>query len=249
MPGKARPPLIDMALSRQAPHVDYPFDLPCVRHLGVLAFHPAVTYLVGENGSGKSTLIEALAQCCGLNVEGGNRNTVFNTHQTASLLWKHLELRTAVAGIRSGFFFRAETLYNLFTKAEEEKRDPHGWHVYGWSDRHQASHGEGHIRLFKEKVQGDVLIFDEPEAALSPHRQLAFLALIRQWIQQGSQVIIATHSPIILSYPDAWIYGLDSGPLQRIAYEECACVQVMEAFMQQRQRMVSAVLADPDEPT
>ena len=216
----------------------YPFSIPCIKNLGELMFHPKVTYIVGENGTGKSTLIEALATACRFNPEGGNRNTIFSTHNTISSLSDHLIVNFNGNLLKEGFFFRAETMYNLFSKAEAEKKDQYGWHVYGWSDRHDASHGEGHLKLFLEKIHSGFLIFDEPESALSPEKQMAFLTLITDWIRNGCQIVICTHSPIILSYPESLIYSLDAEAPQVVSYQETQCVQTYDLFMKNRQRMV-----------
>ncbi|NRA38021.1 MAG: AAA family ATPase [Planctomycetes bacterium] len=224
----------------------YPFSIDVIRHWQEVELHPKVTYFVGENGSGKSTIAEALAITLRLNPEGGNRNINFSNLESESILHQYMQVDLGFNTIKSAYFFRAESTFGLYTQAEKQKDVELGWHVYGWSDRHKASHGEGHLALIRDKAHGDVCIFDEPESALSPDRQLAFLAIIQQLIDNGSQVIICTHSPIVLSYPDALIYSLENTGPQEVTYENTPCVQFLKMFADNRELMVSEVLK-PDE--
>ena len=177
----------------------YPFNLPVVRSLDELSFHPKVTFLVGENGSGKSTLIEALAIAWGFNAEGGSRNFNFGTRASHSALHQFVRPIRSASRAKDGYFLRAESHFNVATQVEEL-----GVSGYGDVSLHEQSHGESFFALLDNRFWGEGLyILDEPEAALSPNRQLSFLVRMHELIAQKSQFIIATHSPIILGYPNA----------------------------------------------
>jgi predicted ATPase len=188
----------------------YPYCLPAVRSLGTLPFHPKVTFLVGENGSGKSTLLEAVAVGCGLNPEGGSRNFNFATRASHSPLHECLRLARSPGLPADSYFLRSETFYNVATEVERlDEGSGELTAAYGGRTLHERSHGESFFALFESRFRGRGLyLMDEPEAALSPGRQLQFLALLHAYCGQGSQFVVATHSPIIMAYPDAWIYVL-----------------------------------------
>ena len=207
---------------------EYPYSLPAVRGLRRLKLHPAVTFLVGENGSGKSTLLEAIAIAYGFNPEGGSRNFRFETHRSHSDLHQCLRLVRGVKRARDGFFLRAESLFNLATEIERLGVTD----SYGGRSLHEQSHGESFLALLTERLGGQGLyLLNEPEAALSPMRQLAALTVIRDLVERGSQFIIATHSPILMAYPDADIVQLDATGLHRIEYTETEHFQVTRDFL------------------
>ena len=219
---------------------DYPFNLPVVRRLDELVFHPKVTFLVGENGSGKSTLIEALAVAWGFNAEGGSRHANFGTRPTHSPLHAFVRPIRSTRRARDGFFLRAESFYNLGSYLEGVGGD---FSSYGGVSPHEQSHGESFLALAEHRFGGQGLyILDEPEAALSPSRQLSFLVRLHELAQQKSQFIIATHSPILLGYPDAWIYEASAHGLERIEYEACDHYQVTRNFLNHRETMLKALL-------
>ena len=227
----------------------YPFNLPIIRTLDTLAFHPKVTFLVGENGSGKSTLIEALAVAWGLNPEGGSRNFGFNTRASHSDLHRFIRPVRGVRRARDGFFLRAESYFNLGTEIEKLDAEPSFGppiiNSFGGRSLHEQSHGESFMALMDNRLRGDGLyILDEPEAALSPNRQLSFLARMHELIGRGSQFIIATHSPIILGYPDAWIYQASPHGLDRVAYEDTEHYQVTKGFLTRPQTYLDVLLSD-----
>ncbi len=223
----------------------YPFDLPVVRNLDRLRFHPKVTYLVGENGSGKSTLIEALAVAWGFNPEGGSKNFSFGTRESHSPLHRYVRPVRSPLRAHDGFFLRAESFFNVASQVEDLG-------VSGYGDRplHEQSHGESFFALLETRFRGDGLyILDEPEAALSPNRQLAFLTRMHDLIRARSQFIIATHSPIILAYPDAWIYRTGEHGLERVEYEDTEHVSITRSFLNRRQTFLDVLLEDePGEP-
>jgi predicted ATPase len=218
----------------------YPFNLPVVRNLDELEFHPKVTFLVGENGSGKSTLIEALALAWGFNAEGGSKNFNFATRTSHSELHRFVRPVRGTRRAKDGFFLRAESYFNVATTIE----DLGVGDAYGDTALHEQSHGESFMALIEHRFRGRGLyILDEPEAALSPNRQLSFLARMHDLIGQDSQFIIATHSPIILGYPDAWIYQTSPSGLERVAYEDTDHFQVTRNFLNRREAFLDVLLA------
>ncbi|MCC5848806.1 MAG: AAA family ATPase [Verrucomicrobia bacterium] len=226
---------------------EYPFSLPVVRNLKSITFHPKVTFLVGENGTGKSTLLEALAVASGFNPEGGTRNFSFATRQSHSQLHKALLISRGLTPYRDGFFLRAESFYNLATEIEnldaEPAMAPPLIGAYGGRSLHEQSHGESFLALLLHRLSGKGLyLFDEPEAALSPTRQLSALARIHELVGLKSQFIIATHSPILMAYPDAWIYQLSDNAIERVAYTETEHYAVTRSFLNKHEQMLRELL-------
>ena len=221
----------------------YPFNLPAVRLLDRLEFHPKVTFFVGENGSGKSTLIEALAVAGGFNAEGGSKNFRFANRESHSDLHRFVRLIRGVRREKDGFFLRAESFFNAATYI----RDVNAISSYGGRDLHEQSHGEAFFALFDNRFHGNGLyILDEPEAALSPNRQLTFLNRMHELIAQKSQFIIATHSPIILGYPHAIIYQISKNGVERVAYDDTEHVQVTRQFLNHRDVTLDLLLDEDD---
>ena len=220
----------------------YPFNLPAVRYLDELVFHPKVTFLVGENGSGKSTLIEALALAWGFNAEGGSRNFNFATRASHSPLHRFIRPIRSARKAADGYFLRAESFFNVATQVDEMgDLLP----AYGGVSLHEQSHGESFFALLEHRFRGRGLyIMDEPEAALSPSRQLSFLVRMHELIGARSQFIIATHSPIILGYPDALIYQATSHGLEPVAYEDTDHYGVTKSFLNRREAMLQTLLGD-----
>jgi predicted ATPase len=217
----------------------YPFTVPAVRNLHDLEFHPAVTYFVGENGTGKSTLLEALAIGCGFNAEGGTQNFAFGTRASHSDLHNYLRIVRGVRRPNTGFFLRAESFFNVASYID----DVGAGDSYGGASLHEMSHGESFWALFTEKFSSRGLyLLDEPEAALSPSRQLAALARLDQLAKSGCQFIIATHSPILMAYPHARIYLFSSDAIREIAYEDTEHYQVTVDFVTRRETMLRNLL-------
>jgi predicted ATPase len=219
----------------------YPFSIPAVRELGTIEFHADVTFFVGENGAGKSTLLEAIALALGHGHEGGTRNVQMRTADSVSPLHESLRLARSFRKPRDGYFLRAESFYNVATYMDEV-----GYlDGYGGHSLHKQSHGESFMALMTHKLQGHGLyLFDEPEAALSPNRQLAALSAIHQLVQDESQFIIATHSPILLSYPNAKIFQFDGSGITEVAYEDTEHFAVTRDFLNNHSRRLAQLLAD-----
>lgn len=223
----------------------YPFSLPAIKNLSTLEFHPKVTFIVGENGSGKSTILEAIAVVCGFNAEGGTRNFNFTTSNTHSELYSYIKLIKGVRTPKDGFFLRAESFYNLATNVDELEREVPGLlSYYGGRSLHQQSHGESFFSVFMNRFNGNGLyILDEPEAALSPSRQMAMITKIHELVQENSQFVIATHSPIIMAYPNAVIYEIKD-EIKRVDYEETEHYQVMKSFINNTNKMLDILIDD-----
>ena len=227
----------------------YPFSLAAVRGLETLELHPAVTFFVGENGSGKSTLLEAIAVVCGFNAEGGSKNFRFGTRDSHSELHRFLSVSRGHPRPRDGFFFRAESFFNVATEIERLDHEPGGGPpigpAYGERGLHEQSHGESFLALMVNRFRGNGLyLLDEPEAALSPKRQLAILTRIHDLVGEKSQFIIATHSPILMAFPDACIYQFSQSGIERVAYEETEHYRVTRSFLSNPERMMR-VLFEP----
>jgi predicted ATPase len=229
----------------------YPFNIPAIRDFHALDFEQPVTFFIGENGSGKSTLLEAIAIRTGLNPEGGSRNFNFATRASHSPLAEYLRLTRSPRRMRDAYFLRAESYFNVATQIERLDDEPGGPPIigyYGGRSLHEQSHGESFFALFMNRLGGDGLyILDEPEAALSPTRQLAFLSRLHELVRAGSQFLIATHSPILMAYPDAAIYLLDNGAPNLIAYRETEHYQVTRNFLTCTGLMLDILLSQTGE--
>jgi len=225
----------------------FPFSLPALKTLDVLELHPAVTFIVGENGTGKSTLLEGVAVAFGFNPEGGTKNFRFQTRASHSALHESLRLVKGIRRARDGFFLRAESFFNLATEIEElDKAPSFGPPIidsYGGHSLHEQSHGESFFALMNHRF-GDqgFYILDEPEAALSPTRQLAMLSRLHQLVSGRSQFIIATHSPILMAYPNAWIYQISAHGLQRVALEDTEHYVVAKRVLNDPHGQIQALL-------
>lgn len=206
----------------------YPFNAPALAEGIDLTLRARVTFLVGENGSGKSTLLEALAECCGFNPEGGNRDHVRATFAERSELAQALKL-TWFPKVTQGFFMRAESFYNFATYLDGTGTS---YSAYGGESLHHQSHGESFLALFENRFEQGLYLLDEPEAALSPQRQLAFLRILRDLERSGhAQFIIATHSPILLAYPGAALINFDQPGMREIAYEDTEHYRISRDFL------------------
>lgn len=225
----------------------YPYNLPVLKNLDVLSLNNAVTYIVGENGSGKSTLIEAIAIAYGFNAEGGSANFSFSTINSSSNLYKNLKIKKTLNHPKDGFFLRAESFYNVATNIDMLDSIPAASgkiiNSYGGRSLHEQSHGESFLSLFLNRFRGNgVYILDEPEAALSSERQLTFISRLNELVNFGSQFIIATHSPIILSYPNSTIYQIDENGLTKTSYEDTEQYKFMKLFINNYPKVLKELL-------
>ena len=211
---------------------EFPFCLPLIKHLKSIDFHEDVTFIIGENGSGKSTLIEAIATAWGFNAEGGNKNFYFETEKTHSDLKDFIKINKSFQRPKDGFFLRAESYYNVASYVDTI---PDALASFGGKSLHHQSHGESFMAMLRHKLHGNGLyIFDEPEAALSPTRQIEALNCIKRLVQKGSQFIIATHSPILLSCWPAKILQIQNNKLEEVVYQETEHYKVTRDFLNQQ---------------
>jgi predicted ATPase len=238
-------------LPDRVPSMDaFPFTIPAIAGLTELRLEHPVTFFVGENGAGKSTLLEAIALSWGLNAEGGSRNFNFSTRASHSGLADSLRLSRSMHRPGDSFFLRAESYFNVATEIEAlDKEASFGRKIidsFGGKSLHEQSHGESFFALFMHRLRGDgFYLFDEPEAALSPQRQLAFLSRMHELVADGSQFLIATHSPILMAYPNATIFLLADGPPQPIAYRETEHYTVTRNFLTRTEKMLDILLDRP----
>lgn len=212
--------------------------IEALKELERLEFNKPITFFVGENGSGKSTLLEAIAVAYGFNPEGGTKNYHFSTYDSHSDLYEAMRISKGYRKADWGYFLRAESFYNVATKEEDYADKGHPSEKF-----HEKSHGEGFLYIAQSQLKPNSLyLFDEPEAALSPQRQLTLLMNIYECAKKGSQFIIATHSSILLGLPGAEILTFDSGFIHPCEYEETESYQVTEMFINNRKQLLERLL-------
>ena len=222
-------------------------NIPSLKNFQGIKIHKPVTFLVGENGSGKSTLLEAIAVSLGLNPEGGSKNFNFATKETHSELGKILEIARGSRREEDGFFLRAESFYNLATEVEELASSgfTNFYDSYGGKSLHDQSHGESFRSLILNRFRPrGIYLLDEPEAALSPTSQMSLLCIIDELVKKDTQFIIASHSPIILAYPNADIYEFSEVGIEKKSYKETESYSVTKAFLDDPERMMNFLFDD-----
>jgi predicted ATPase len=217
---------------------DYPFTIPAVRNMDTISPHADVTFFVGENGAGKSTVLEAIAVAMGLPSEGGSRD-VYRQEQDVSSLQECLKIVKSFRAPKASFFLRAESLFNVASFYE-------GVGSRKLGQLHQRSHGESFMDVMLSFAPRGLYLLDEPEAALSPSRQLAALSAIHELVKQECQFIIATHSPILLSYPNAKILQFDGTGISEVAYEDTEHYAITRDFLNHHQRRLEQLFSDDE---
>lgn len=217
-------------------------DIPALAGVERINFTRNITFFVGENGTGKSTLLEAIAVAYGFNPEGGTLNYRFSTYDDVSELGTVMQMTKGFLRPEGSYFFRAESFFNVATKAEEysELSTPL---MYGGKSLHRQSHGESFLAFFQTFSGRGLFLMDEPEAALSPQRQLTLFIQIAKMAEQGAQFIIATHSPILLGIPGAEILSFDDGEMHPCQYEDTEIYQVTEMFINNRKALTESLLS------
>ena len=213
-------------------------EIPALRGLEHLAFRRPVTFFAGENGSGKSTLLEAIAVAYGFNAEGGSRNFHFSTYEDVSELGEAVRFARGTVKPGAGYFFRAESFFNVATAIVERYNDG------AQPDYHQRSHGESFLEYMSRSGRPGLYLMDEPEAALSAQRQLTLLCHIAQRAAAGSQFIIATHSPILLAVPDAEILEFSESGIHPCAWRDTESYRVTKLFLDNPERMLQRLLEE-----
>lgn len=222
-------------------------NIPSLKNFQGIKIDKPVTFFVGENGSGKSTLLEAIAVALGLNPEGGSKNFNFATKETHSELGKILEIARGSRREEDGFFLRAESFYNLATEVEELNGSGFSslYDSYGGKSLHDQSHGESFRSLILNRFRSrGIYLLDEPEAALSPTSQMSLLCIIDELVKKDTQFIIASHSPIILAYPNADIYEFSEAGIEKKSYKETESYSVTKAFLDDPERMMNFLFDD-----
>lgn len=232
--------LRSLEIVRRPETTDYPFGIPAIRSLDKLTFDSNVTFFAGENGSGKSTLLEAIAYQCGFNTAGGGRNNTYEVEASEARLGDCVRL-SWLPKVTNGFFLRAETFYHFASHLDSI---PESLRHYGGISLHKQSHGEAFLSLFNHRFgKKAIYLLDEPEAALSPARQLALLRIMYD-LEKEAQFIIATHSPILLGYPGANILNFDEQPVRGVRYEDTLHYAVTRRFLEHREKVLEELFGE-----
>lgn len=226
---------------KPGPVEEFPFYIPSIAKIARIKFSQPITFIVGENGAGKSTLMEAIAVAMGLNAEGGTKHSTFSTKETHSALYKYIKTVKGPYRPTDWYFLRAESFYNVASLMDKVDY----LHSYGGKSLHAQSHGESFMSVLAHKLKGNgFYLFDEPEAALSPSRQMSALVEMDRLVKNGSQLIIATHSPILMAYPNSTIYVLSENGLVKSNYEDTEHYQVTRDFLNKKELMLRNLLKD-----
>lgn len=228
---------------------EYPFNIKSLRSVQTIKLERNTTFFIGENGSGKSTFLEAVADRCGFAIKGGSRNSTLYSDKDDLTLASIITL-SWLPKVSNGFFLRAETFFDFASYIDELAKDPRegekAYIPYGGISLHKQSHGEAFLSLLSNRFgRRGIYILDEPEAALSPQRQLALLRIIWQLEKSSkAQFLIATHSPILMAYPEADIYSFDEMPASKVRYEDTQHYQITKGFLNNREKVLGELLQD-----
>lgn len=237
-------------LSKEIPRGNYLRNLPVISNLkkmGELRLSKPVTFLIGENGVGKSTLIEGIAVAMGFNPEGGTVNFSFSTKESHSNLHEYLTVSRGFKKHRDGFFLRAESFYNVASNIDDMDSEP-GFgppiiSSYGGISLHEQSHGESFMALVENRFYGNGLyILDEPEAALSPMRLMRLMCCMKELVNKNSQFIISTHSPILMTFPDAEVLEITQDGIRSVDYKDTEHFIITKRFMDAPERIIQDLL-------
>lgn len=226
---------------------EYPFCIPLIQNFEKLQFSKSVTFIVGENGSGKSTIVEAIALALGFNAEGGTRNFNFSTSDSHSVLHSYLKVCRSFHQPKDGFFLRSESFYNVASNIDflSSMGGRSLYDSYGGKSLHKQSHGESFLNLILNRFsERSIFLLDEPESALSPMRQMTLLTRIGQLVKENCQFIIATHSPILMSFPDAEVYQIENGQIKSVDFRETDSFQITKAYLNNPEKMLKELLDD-----
>lgn len=236
-------------LSKEIPSGNYLKRLPVISNLkkiGGLELTKSVTIFVGENGVGKSTLIEGLAVAMGFNAEGGSVNFSFSTKESHSNLHEYITVSRGWRKQKDGFFLRAESFYNVASNIDDLDNGSGGLPIilsYGGVSLHEQSHGESFMALVENRFSGNGLyILDEPEAALSPMRLMELICYIKKLVDNNSQFIISTHSPILMTFPDAEVIEITQEEIKSVDYKETEHFLITKRFMDSPEQMIKNLL-------
>ncbi|MCR4962752.1 MAG: AAA family ATPase [Firmicutes bacterium] len=240
--------ILEIRFDENFPKSEYYANLPAVKQIleeGGMVLTKPITFFIGENGAGKSTILEAIAVAAGFNPEGGTRNYSFSTADSHSTLHEHTHLARGIGRHADGYFFRAESFYNAASYLDALDSDV--LLSYGGKSLHQLSHGESFLALVENRFSPDGLfILDEPEAAISPMRMLRLMADIHDLAKQGAQFIISTHSPVLITLPDADIIQFTDQGFEHVKYQDTEHYQVIKGFLADPERMLRILLGEED---
>jgi predicted ATPase len=219
----------------------YPFNLAIFQQPQSIPFTSPVTIFVGENGTGKTTLLEALTSRCGIHIWRGEERQRIQYNPYESQFHRYLSIEWTDGPVFGSFF--GSSIFRHFAQLLDEwaSADPGQLDYFGGTSLMTQSHGQSLMSFFRSRYQiKGLYLLDEPETALSPRSQLAFLELLTQTTQAGhAQFIMATHSPLLLACPNALIYTFDDACIRQTTYEETALYKIYKGFMEDRGRYLA----------